>query len=126
MTLATIVPRNLQLWVESAVLEVEEITSRMQSEQYRRLVQPAAETLQALTTITPERPVTTEEQPKPKAWGGKRDGCPEHPEAGTITRWTKACTVCGRVLDQGKRQDGGAAEGLTLQHGRSAATAAKI
>ncbi len=110
--------QTLRRWVEVADRETGEIKSRMQSEQYLRFVQPATETLQALTTITPERPVSTEEQPKPKTWGGSRNGCPEHPEAGTITRWTCACLACGRVLDQGERRDGGAAEELTLQDER--------
>ncbi|MGI8912167.1 MAG: hypothetical protein ACR2JY_00005, partial [Chloroflexota bacterium] len=57
-------------------------------------------------------PVTTEEQPKPKTWGGSRSGCPEHPEAGTVTRWSKACLVCGQVLDQGEDR-------LTFQDERS-------
>jgi len=105
-------------WVESANRETGEITARMQSEQYLRFVQPATATLQALTTIAPERPVPSDA--KPKTGDGQPGSCPEHPEAGTITRWTCACLACGRVLDQGERQDGGAAEGLTLQDERSA------
>jgi len=103
-------------WVESANRETGEITARMQSEQYLRFVQPATATLQALTTIAPERPVPSDV--KLKTGDGKPGGCPEHPEAGTITRWTCACLACGRVLDQGERRDGGAAEGLTLQEER--------
>jgi hypothetical protein len=111
--------RTLRRWVERANPDTGEITSQMQSEQYLRLVQPATETLQTLTTIAPERPVTTEETPRPKTWGGSRGGCPEHPGAGTITRWTKACLACGRVLDHGEQRDGGEAEGLTFQDERS-------
>ncbi len=103
-------------WVERANRETGEITARMQSEQYLRFVQPATATLQALTTIAPERPVPTDA--KPKTGDGKPGSCREHPGAGTITRWTCACLACGRVLDQGERRDGGAAEGLTLQDER--------
>jgi len=106
-------------WVERANPETGEITSQMQSEQYLRFVQPANETLQALTTIAPERPVTTEEQPKPKTWGGQRDSCPEHPDAGTVTRWTKACLVCGQVIDQGEQHTGSGGASLTFQGERS-------
>jgi hypothetical protein len=104
-------------WVEVADRETGEITSRMQSEQYLRFLQPPTETLQTLTTITPERPAATGE--KPKTWGGSRGGCPEHPEAGTVTRWTKACTACGRILDRGERPDDAKAGGLILQDERS-------
>jgi hypothetical protein len=110
--------QTLRRWVESADRETGEITSRMQSEQYLRFVQPAAETLQTMTTIAPERSVSTDA--KAKTWGGKRSGCPEHPDAGTITRWTCECLACGRALDQGERRNGEAAEGLTVQDERSA------
>ncbi|MGI8913101.1 MAG: hypothetical protein ACR2JY_04805 [Chloroflexota bacterium] len=107
-------------WVEVANRETGEITSRMQSEQYLRFVRPATEALQELTTLAPERPVTTEEQPRPKTWGGSRGGCPEHPNAGTVTRWTCACLACGSVLEQGERRDGQDDEGLPFQDERSA------
>jgi hypothetical protein len=111
--------RTLRRWVEVADRETGEITSRMQSEQYLRFVRPATATLQALTTIAPERPVSTAEQPKPKTWGGSRSGCPEHPHAGTITRWTKACLVCGQVIDQGEQHTGPDGASLTFQDERS-------
>ena len=112
--------RTLRRWVEVADRETGEITSRMQSEQYLRFVRPAAEALQALTTIAPERTVSTEETPKPKTWGGHRGGCSEHPDAGTVTRWTRECLACGSVLEQGERRDGEDAVGLTFQDERSA------
>ena len=112
--------RTLRRWVEVADRETGEITSRMQSEQYLRFVRPAAEALQELTTIAPERPVTTEETPKAKTWGGSRGGCPEHPDAGTVTRWRRECLACGSVLEQGERRDGQDDKGLTFQDERSA------
>lgn len=48
-------------WGEVANRETGEITSQMQSEQCLRFAQPANETLQALTTITPEQSVTVED-----------------------------------------------------------------
>jgi len=110
-------------WVEVADRETGEITSRMQSEQYLRFVRPAAEALQTLTTIAPERSVTTEETPKPKTWGGSRGGCPEHPDAGTVTRWTKECLVCGQIIDQGEQHTGTDGASLTFQDERSATDA---
>ncbi len=112
--------RIARRWVEVADRETGEITSRMQSEQYLRFVRPAAEALQELTTIAPERTVSTEETPKAKTWGGSRGGCPEHPDAGTVTRWTCECLACGSVLEQGERRDGEDAVGLTFQDERSA------
>ncbi len=112
--------RTLRRWVEVADRETGEITSRMQSEQYLRFVRPATEALQELTTIAPERTVSTEETPRAKTWGGSRGGCPEHPNAGTVTRWTCECLACGSVLEQGERRDGQDDEGLTFQDERSA------
>jgi hypothetical protein len=37
---------------------------------------------------------------KPKNWGGKRIACPDHPDAGTIKKWTIHCAECHRMLDQ--------------------------
>jgi hypothetical protein len=38
----------------------------------------------------------------PKNWGGKRTVCPDHPDAGTVKRWTVHCADCDRVLDRGE------------------------
>ncbi len=45
---------------------------------------------ETVATLAPE---------KPSNWGGKRTGCPDHPEAGTIKRWTLHCAECDRLLD---------------------------
>ncbi len=39
---------------------------------------------------------------KPSNWGGKRTACPDHPEAGTIKRWSLHCAECDQELDVGE------------------------
>ncbi len=36
------------------------------------------------------------------AWGGAQASCPEHPNAGTVKRWTLHCAECDRQLDAGE------------------------
>lgn len=38
----------------------------------------------------------------PKGWGGARTACPDHPNAGTVKRWTLHCAECDRTLDKGE------------------------
>lgn len=38
----------------------------------------------------------------PKGWGGDRTACPDHPNAGTVKRWTLHCAECDRTLDKGE------------------------
>lgn len=38
----------------------------------------------------------------PKGWGGARTACPDHPNAGTVKRWTLHCAACDRTLDKGE------------------------
>lgn len=42
------------------------------------------------------------EPEKPKGWGGARIGCPDHPDAGTVKRWSLHCAACDRLLDRGE------------------------
>jgi putative DNA primase/helicase len=48
--------------------------------------------------------VATADPDQPKAWGGSRTACPDHPHAGTIKRWAIHCAeaTCNRVLDTGE------------------------
>jgi hypothetical protein len=39
---------------------------------------------------------------KPRNWGGKRTACPDHPDAGTVKRWSLHCAECDRLLDRGE------------------------
>ncbi len=39
---------------------------------------------------------------KPRNWGGRRIACPDHPDAGTVKRWSLHCAECGQVLDRGE------------------------
>jgi DNA-binding transcriptional ArsR family regulator len=47
----------------------------------------------AIATLAPE---------KPKNWGGTRTACPDHPDAGTVKRWSLHCAECDRLLDRGE------------------------
>ena len=56
-------------------------------------------------TVTNFQDAVAKADPKqPKAWGGSRPACPDHPHAGTIKRWTIHCAeaTCNRVLDTGE------------------------
>ncbi len=74
--------------------ETGEITREGVKEMYLRTEQPLSHTLATLATIEPE---------KPQTWGGKRPkACPDHPEAGTVKRWSLHCQECDRLLDEGE------------------------
>ncbi len=74
--------------------ETGEITREGVKEMYLRTEQPLSHTLATLATIKPE---------KPQTWGGKRPkACPDHPEAGTVKRWSLHCQECDRLLDEGE------------------------
>ncbi len=42
------------------------------------------------------------EKGKKNGHGGARVVCPEHPDAGTVKRWTMHCAECDRLLDRGE------------------------
>jgi len=70
-------------------------------------------------TVTNFQDAVAKADPKqPKAWGGSRPACPDHPHAGTIKRWTIHCAeaTCNRVLDTG-------ADPIQNQERQDAATA---
>ncbi len=52
--------------------------------------------------VTFAETVATLTPAKASNWGGKRVACPDHPEAGTIKRWTLHCAECDRELDTGE------------------------
>ncbi|MBA2518793.1 MAG: hypothetical protein H0V24_03935 [Chloroflexia bacterium] len=51
---------------------------------------------------------------KPKNWGGRRTACPDHPDAGTVKKWTIHCAECDRVLERGADPVKPAAENVAL------------
>ncbi len=75
-----------------------EATHHYQSEIYVKRNGSVIDVLQKLATLEPE---------KPETWGGKRakqpKTCPDHPDAGTVKRWTLHCAECDQVLDQGEQ-----------------------
>ncbi len=74
--------------------ETGEITREGVKEMYLRTEAPLSHTLATLATLEPE---------KPQTWGGKRPkACPDHPEAGTVKRWSLHCQECDRLLDEGE------------------------
>lgn len=93
--------------------ETGEITREGVKEMYLRTERPLSHTLAVLATIEPE---------KPQTWGGKRPkACPDHPEAGTVKRWSLHCQECDRLLDKGEEhqrppsfQDEGSSIGATV------------
>ncbi len=52
--------------------------------------------------VTFAETVATLTPAKASNWGGKRVACPDHPEAGTVKRWTLHCAECDRELDAGE------------------------
>ncbi len=93
--------------------ETGEITREGVKEMYLRTERPLSHTLATLATIEPE---------KPQTWGGKRPKtCPDHPETGTVKRWSLHCQECDRLLDEGEEhqrppsfQDEGSSIGATV------------
>lgn len=63
-------------------------------EMYLRSERSLSQTLAVLATIEPE---------KPQTWGGARAKvCPDHPEAGTVKKWSLHCQECDRLIDEGE------------------------
>jgi putative DNA primase/helicase len=62
-----------------------------------RLPQESNQVLRDLAQLEPE---------KPKIWGGPRLACTEHPEGGTVKRWSVECAQCTAILDQGESYSG--------------------
>jgi putative DNA primase/helicase len=62
---------------------------------------PVNDTLRYFATLDPK--AIDQER---KSWGGARPACSEHPEAGTVKRWTIECAECGKVLDHGEQYTG--------------------
>ncbi len=63
---------------------------------FLRRVRPLSETLDLLAAINPEKE-------KAHDWGGNRPMvCEDHPEAGTVKRWSLHCQECDRLLDEGE------------------------
>ncbi len=61
---------------------------------FLRWTRPLSETLAITASIKPEKDGT---------WGGARPKtCPDHPNAGTVKKWTLHCQECDRILDEGK------------------------
>ena len=60
---------------------------------YLRTDRPQSRTLQLLAAI--------ETDPQRPTHGGRRIACPDHPDAGTVKRWTLHCQECDRLLDRG-------------------------
>jgi len=74
--------------------ETGEIVREGVKEMYLRSERPLSLTLATLATLEPE---------KPQTWGGARPKvCPDHPEAGTVKKWTLHCQKCDRQLDEGE------------------------
>ncbi len=75
---------------------VDSSTGEILPAQRRQYIGPATgkvvDFVEAVAALAPE---------KPKNWGGKRTTCPDHPNAGTIKRWSIHCAECDRLLDQG-------------------------
>ncbi|MDP9473014.1 MAG: DUF3854 domain-containing protein, partial [Chloroflexota bacterium] len=49
------------------------------------------------------RVLATAAKVKPRAHGGKRIACPDHPDAGVVVKWSRHCAACDRLLDRGRR-----------------------
>ncbi len=69
--------------------------------------------------------LATLEPTKPETWGGKRfPACPDHPDAGSVKRWTVECAACGQVLNQGEQYRSAAGERTTPPPAGACATTA--
>ncbi len=91
--------------VERTDRETGERRQKFESAIYVKRNGSVADVLTKLATLEPA---------KPETWGGKRfPACPDHPDAGSVKRWTVECAECGQVLDQGEQYRSAAGERTT-------------
>jgi hypothetical protein len=67
--------------------------------QYIGPVGTANDFMRTCTTLSPKR-VRRDGTPQTN-WGGSRTTCPDHPQAGSVLRWSLQCAACNRILDSG-------------------------
>jgi primase-polymerase (primpol)-like protein len=72
---------------------------------WRQFIGPATNVVdfvEAVAALDPKR--TRKDGTEVGAWGGARTSCPDHPNAGTVKRWTLHCAECDRQLDAGEER----------------------